>query len=95
MTYPDFCARVNEAQNVKDCFTEHVGIDHLAWIAAHGTIRDLRDMSGMSRAAWCRTYHIPVRTVEDWDAGVRAAPDYLRVLIAYTMIPGIGDKRLA
>ncbi len=59
-------------------------IDLLArlWDAAHLTIRDIRQHTGLSQAAFATRYCIPVRTLEDWERGVRSCPDYLRLLLA-------------
>lgn len=40
-------------------------------------IKDIRESSGMSRAAFCRKYKIPIRTMEDWEAGKRIPPEYV------------------
>lgn len=52
------------------------------WDAAHLTIRDIRQHTGLSQAAFATRYCIPTRTVEDWERGVRTCPDYLRLLLA-------------
>lgn len=59
-------------------------IDMLArlWDAAHLTIRDIRQRTGLSQAAFATRYCIPTRTLEDWERGVRSCPDYLRLLLA-------------
>jgi hypothetical protein len=59
-------------------------IDLLArlWDAAHLTIRDIRQHTGLSQAAFATHYCIPTRTLEDWERGVRSCPDYLRLLLA-------------
>lgn len=59
-------------------------IDLLArlWDAAHLTIRDIRQRTGLSQAAFATRYCIPTRTLEDWERGVRSCPDYLRLLLA-------------
>lgn len=59
-------------------------IDLLArlWDAAHLTIRDIRQHTGLSQAAFATRYCIPTRTLEDWERGVRSCPDYLRLLLA-------------
>ena len=61
-----------------------VRIDLLArlWDAAHLTIRDIRQHTGLSQAAFATRYCIPTRTLEDWERGVRSCPDYLRLLLA-------------
>lgn len=52
------------------------------WDAAHLTIRDIRQHTGLSQAAFATRYCIPTRTLEDWERGVRSCPDYLRLLLA-------------
>lgn len=59
-------------------------IDLLArlWDAAHLTIRDIRQHTGLSQAAFAMRYCIPTRTLEDWERNVRSCPAYLRLLLA-------------
>ena len=59
-------------------------IDLLArlWDAAHLTIRDIRQHTDLSQAAFATRYCIPTRTLEDWERGVRSCPGYLRLLLA-------------
>ena len=35
---------------------------------------EIRAILGISRAEFSRRYHIPIRTLENWDAGVRKPP---------------------
>lgn len=42
-------------------------------------IRAARD--GMSRAKFSEKYGIPLRTIEDWEAGKRTPPEYVIELI--------------
>ena len=37
----------------------------------------IRRMLGVSRAEFSRRYGIPVRTLEEWDAGRRTPPEYV------------------
>ena len=48
-------------------------------------IRDLRESTGMSRKEFSDHTGIPVRTLEDWEAGRRTPPDYIPRLIAYQL----------
>lgn len=48
------------------------------------TIKELRESTGMNRATFAREFGIPYRTLEDWEAGRRKAPEYV-----YTMIERI------
>ena len=54
---------------------------------------ELRNSSGMSRKEFCEYFHIPYRTVQDWELGQRKMPDYLLHLIAYKLeIEGLIGK---
>lgn len=44
-------------------------------------IREIREKSGLSRAAFSRAYEIPVRTLEEWEAGRRKPPAYVLNLL--------------
>lgn len=37
----------------------------------------IRKMLGVSRAEFSRRYGIPLRTLEEWDAGRRVPPEYV------------------
>ena len=49
------------------------------------SIKDLRESTGMSRKEFSEHTGIPVRTLEDWEAGRRTPPDYIPRLIAYQL----------
>lgn len=49
------------------------------------SIRDLRENTGMSRKEFSEHTGIPVRTLEDWEAGRRTPPEYIPGLIAYQL----------
>lgn len=40
-------------------------------------------MLGMNRTAFSRYMNIPLRTLEEWEAGRRQMPEYVLRLIAY------------
>lgn len=44
-------------------------------------IKDAREKAGLSRAEMSRLFEIPVRTLEEWDAGRRTPPPYVEKLI--------------
>lgn len=52
------------------------------WDVAHATIRDIRTYTGLTQAAFSTRYCIPRRTIEEWEAGRRTCPNYLRLLLA-------------
>ena len=49
------------------------------------SIKELRESTGMSRKDFSEHTGIPVRTLEDWEAGRRTPPDYIPRLIAYQL----------
>ena len=48
-------------------------------------IRELRENIGLSRKEFSMRTGIPVRTLEDWEAGRRRPPEYIPRLIAYQL----------
>ena len=46
----------------------------------------IRNYAGMSRAEFSRKYHIPVRTLEEWDADRRNPSDWVMDLLARVVI---------
>lgn len=46
-------------------------------------IRDLREHTGMNRKEFSIYTGIPVRTLEDWEAGRRTPPEYIPRLLSY------------
>ena len=49
------------------------------------TIKELRESTGMSRREFSDHTGIPVRTLEDWEAGRRTPPDYIPRLISFQL----------
>ena len=48
-------------------------------------IKQLRESIGLSRKEFSTHVGIPVRTLEDWEAGRRTPPEYIPRLIAYQL----------
>ena len=44
-------------------------------------IKEAREAAGLSRAEMSRVFEIPIRTLEEWDAGRRTPPPYVEKLI--------------
>ena len=44
-------------------------------------IKEAREVAGLSRAEMSRLFEIPVRTLENWDAGKSSPPPYVEKLI--------------
>ncbi len=49
------------------------------------TIKELRHQTGLSRKDFSTHIGIPLRTIEDWEAGRRTPPEYIPRLIAYQL----------
>ena len=47
------------------------------------TLREVRSETGMTRKAFSEYMGIPIRNLEDWEAGRRKMPECLLRLIAY------------
>lgn len=48
-------------------------------------IKKLRESIGLTRKEFSEHVGIPVRTLEDWEAGRRTPPEYIPKLIAYQL----------
>lgn len=48
-------------------------------------IRRLREQTGMTRKDFSIYIGIPLRTIEDWEAGRRRPPEYIPRLIEYQL----------
>ena len=47
------------------------------------TLKGIREMLGMNRTQFSQYMEIPLRTLEEWEAGRRQMPDYVLRLIEY------------
>lgn len=48
-------------------------------------IKSLREQTGLTRKEFSKHTGIPVRTLEDWEAGRRTPPEYIPRLITYQL----------
>ena len=48
-------------------------------------IRKIREQTGLSRKDFSIRIGIPLRTIEDWEAGRRRPPEYIPRLIEYQL----------
>lgn len=46
-----------------------------------GWAQYIREISGLKRVQFCEKYNIPLRTMENWEAGVTNAPQYVLDLL--------------
>lgn len=66
--------------------TEKVGtLMKNIYFLANSDLKTIREKYGYSRAAFSRLFYIPVRSLEDWDAGRRKMPNYVKALICYAL----------
>ena len=49
-------------------------------------IKELREQTGMNRREFSEYTMIPVRTLEDWEAGKRTPPEYVPRLLNYQLL---------
>ena len=49
-------------------------------------IKELRQQTGMTRREFSEYTKIPVRTLEDWEAGKRTPPEYIPRLLKYQLL---------
>ena len=49
-------------------------------------IKKLREQTGMNRREFSEYTKIPVRTLEDWEAGKRTPPEYIPRLLKYQLM---------
>ena len=48
-------------------------------------IRSIREKTGLNRREFSDKYGIPVRTLEEWEAGRRTPPEYVVMLLSYVV----------
>lgn len=49
------------------------------------TIKELRASTGLTQRQFGDYFGIPLRTVQNWEGGQRACPDYLLSLMVYKL----------
>lgn len=52
------------------------------WDAAHLTVRQMRDHTGLTQAAFAQHFCIPKRTIENWEGNKSECPAYVRLMLA-------------
>jgi len=62
-----------------DSETEHLGEPRV--IPARPNVRALRNRLGLSQSAFARRYSLSVRTVQQWEQGLREPSEAARVLL--------------
>ena len=49
-------------------------------------IKELRKKTGLSQSKFSAKFGIPVRTLQQWEQGISAPPEYLVRMMAYIML---------
>ena len=49
------------------------------------TLKELRELSGMTRVQFADYFDIPYRTIQDWELGNRKCNDYIIALLEYKL----------
>lgn len=55
-------------------------------------IKEARTAAGLSRAAMCRQFEIPVRTAEDWESRKSSPPIYVEKLLIKELLRIAANK---
>ena len=61
---------------------ERIELLRRVWDFAHMDFSALRKASGLTQAAMADRFGIPLRTIENWDSGVRTPPGYVLRMMA-------------
>lgn len=72
------------SDDASDCIDLDAEKERLSviWDLAHLSMRELVDRTGLSQTAFAKRAGIPLRTVQNWCAGSRDCPAYVRFLLA-------------
>ena len=58
-----------------------------------GRIKELRKETGLSQSKFAAKFGIPVRTLQQWEQGISAPPEYVVRMMAYIMeLEKMGEK---
>lgn len=49
-------------------------------------IKEIRGLTGLSQAAFSEKYHIPKRTIQDWETEKRNPPKYVIELLEFRVL---------
>lgn len=100
MEYKKYIALVGECVNAKtaeDFMAEYGYPEDCEW-SPEGLIKAMQIIFAVSRndfasiveglnvSAFCRAYHIPLRSAQNWVSGERKPPEYVVQLIGYALL---------
>ena len=67
------------------CYDVENAMRGLFFMRSADRIKELRENTGQTRKEFSEHTGIPVRTLEDWEAGRRTPPEYIPRLISYQL----------
>ncbi len=59
------------------------------------TIREMRTRLGETQSQFAARYHIPFRTIQNWETGMRKPPDYIIELLENRIQSDLANRRTA
>lgn len=83
--YTDRDEAFKKAEAVNGEVREHYTLDSMYengyTVITRPTVRGIRALTGLSQQKFGDYYNIPLRTIQDWEAGVRRPPRYVVALL--------------
>lgn len=64
-------------------YTQRIIGERISIMDCSKKIKELRESTGMNRREFCEYFHIPYRTVTEWERDNRHAPEYVLRLLEY------------
>lgn len=58
------------------------------------TIKEIRNITGLSQNKFSEKYGIPPRTIQDWEAGRRVPPEYVVKLLARCVMMDMEERKV-
>ena len=56
------------------------------------SVKEIRAITGLSQARFGEKYEIPLRTIQDWEAGVRKPPVYVLKMLERVVLEDMSEK---
>ena len=57
------------------------------------TVKELRNLTGLSQLKFAEKYEIPRRTIEDWERDLHLPPDYVLKLLEYRITNELKENK--
>jgi hypothetical protein len=76
-------------QDMPENAEDYVKVMKVIFTVANGTFKELVELSGLKLTVFTRKFELPYRSAQNWVAGVRNVPSYVKQLVGYAMIGDI------